>query len=78
MMRKCGLKGKQRGSTTKYSGFDEKIDQVLLEPEIDLLPEGEVKEQLVKSRIGQYFFRIAVLNPVLQDQRFQNYQQQTI
>lgn len=46
---------------------NERIDQVLLEPEIDLLPEGEVKEQLVKSRIGQYFFRIAVLNFVLLD-----------
>ena len=41
---------------------NERIDQVLMEPEIGLLPEGEVKEQLVKSRIGQYFFRMAVLN----------------
>lgn len=41
---------------------NERIDQVVLESETDLLPEGNVKEQLVKSRIGQYFFRMAVLN----------------
>lgn len=40
----------------------ENIDKVVNEPEIVMLPEGEVREQLVKNRIGQYFFRMAVLN----------------
>ena len=40
----------------------ESIDKVVNEPEIVMLPEGGVREQLVKSRIGQDFFRMAVLN----------------
>lgn len=41
---------------------NEKIEQSILTPEIEILPEGEIREQLVKNRIGQYFFRMAVLN----------------
>ena len=40
----------------------ESINEVVTEPEITVLPEGTVREQLVKNRIGQYFFRMAVLN----------------
>lgn len=40
----------------------EDIDRIEDEPEIIMLPEGRVREQLVKNRIGQYFFRVAVLN----------------
>lgn len=40
----------------------ESIDKVVNEPEIVMLPEGRVREQLVRNRIGQYFFRMAVLN----------------
>lgn len=40
----------------------ESIDKVVNEPEIVMLPEGRVREQLVKNRIGQDFFRMAVLN----------------
>ena len=40
----------------------ESIDKVVHEPEIVMLPEGKVREQMVKNRIGQEFFRTAVLN----------------
>lgn len=38
------------------------IDKVVDESEIIMLPGGRVREQLLKNRIGQYFFRMAVLN----------------
>lgn len=41
---------------------NESIDSIIHEPEINMLPEGRVREQLMKNRIGQYFFRMAVLN----------------
>lgn len=40
----------------------ESIDKIVHEPEIVMLPEGKVREQMVKNRIGQEFFRTAVLN----------------
>lgn len=33
----------------------ESIDKIMIEPEIAMIPEGRVREQLVKNRIGQYF-----------------------
>lgn len=41
---------------------NEKIELPVLASEIETLPEGETRERLVKNRIGQYFFRMAVLN----------------
>lgn len=41
---------------------NESIDSVICDPEIDMLPEGGVREQLTKNRIGQYFFRMTVLS----------------
>ena len=40
----------------------ESSDKRIIYPEIELLPEGQDKEQIVRNRIGQYFFRMAVLN----------------
>lgn len=39
----------------------ESIDKII-EPELQVLPDGDVRNQLIKARIGQYFFRMAVLN----------------
>lgn len=41
---------------------NERIELPVLTSEIETLPEGGTREQLVKNRIGQYFFRMAVLN----------------
>ena len=38
------------------------IQEIIDLGDIDELPPGEYKEQLLKSRVGQYFFRMAVLN----------------
>lgn len=40
----------------------ESIDKMVDESEIIMLLDGRVREQLVKNRVGQYFFRMAVLN----------------
>lgn len=41
---------------------NEKVEKLILTSEIEILPEGKIREQLVKNRIGQYFFRMAVLS----------------
>lgn len=41
---------------------EEAVEGILVDAEIQMLPEGKVKDQLVRNRIGQYFFRMAVLN----------------
>lgn len=44
----------------KYLDVD--VDSIVPELSADLLPFGEYREQQTKARIGQYFFRMAVLN----------------
>jgi len=41
---------------------EESCDKLTLNPEVELYPEGLDKEQLARNRIGQYFFRMAVLS----------------
>lgn len=41
---------------------NEAVEKMVVEPEIECLPEGETKNQLIKTRIGQHFFRTTVLN----------------
>lgn len=38
------------------------VESLIEFPDIDLIPPGNYREQQVKTRIGQYFFRMAVLN----------------
>lgn len=39
-----------------------KIQEIVDVDDLDLIPPGEYREQMMKTRIGQYFFRISVLN----------------
>lgn len=41
---------------------EERRDKIIFYPEIELFPEGVDKEQQIRGRIGQYFFRMAVLS----------------
>ncbi|MDB2037654.1 HNH endonuclease [[Clostridium] symbiosum] len=38
------------------------IQEVVNVGEIELIPPGKSREQIIKTRVGQYFFRISVLN----------------
>lgn len=38
------------------------IDSILEITDIDMIPVGEYREKLIKTRVGQYFFRMSVLN----------------
>lgn len=38
------------------------LQDIIDEDGINLIPPGEYREQMMKTRIGQYFFRISVLN----------------
>lgn len=39
-----------------------KLEELVAIPDIEMIPEGLHREQLVKTRIGQYFFRMSVLS----------------
>ena len=41
---------------------EEAVEGILADAEIQTLPEGKAKDQIVRNRIGQHFFRMAVLN----------------
>ena len=41
---------------------NETIEKIIDLGDIEFIPEGKEREQLIKSRIGQYYFRLSVLN----------------
>ena len=51
-----------QAGTTLSKRRDEEVAGIIMDAELQMIPEGTVKEQLIKTRIGQYFFRMAVLN----------------
>lgn len=41
---------------------NERIDRMIDLGDMEYIPEGKERDQIVKSRIGQYYFRLSVLN----------------
>ena len=46
----------------KNKEFGQNADEQTVMTDLDTLPPGKYKEQMVKTRLGQYAFRLAVLN----------------
>lgn len=42
--------------------LNQEVSEIIDFGDINYIPAGEYREQMMKARVGQYFFRMAVLN----------------